>query len=686
MEKSYVSRLLNARSFAEELLRKTIEKSKASHALIVLKNQKSGKFYTYLSVGNGKPPKEDTWKPVFDRCTNENRSLEEKTPDGIIFGHPLRFSVKNVIGCLLIVKRDGEFSDKDREKISRRALLISLAVNNQILEDILNENWKLMEILTKFMDVFKEKQGEGKFLETILRNITTFFKADTAMVTKLLEGRNKLKIIACKGIKPAKDTIDLNEGVSGEAATTKQPVIFEDYPLEKLPKACIEKGCHMGSAIAIPIFIDNKLYGTLSLCRNVNQPKFTLGELGTLTYLQSILNFVFSIHEYEREKEMFNKISFRAQKLEALGILAGGIAHDFNNIINVILGFAQVCIERARENPELVDYLNVIIDECKKAASLISQILYFSREDTGGEKKVLDLKPLIKEFTKLISRTLPENINVSYSDDGNSHYYVSGSPESLHAALMNIATNAKDAMPNGGQLHITLKKESFDLQPLLSPYPNPAVVVEISDTGCGIPEEYLDKIFDPFFTTKGDRGTGLGLYQTFNIVKSMGGTIDVESKVNRGTTFRIFLPEATPTTGEVVSIDTSPPMYPELDVKGKVLVVEDNEPLLAAVIEMLSGLSIAADGFTKAEDAIRHFENNKGDYEILITDIVMPKVDGLTLADRLKLIKPDLKIIYTTGYTDKAQEVFSRTQEKSCILLLKPFTIFDLANAIQRIS
>ncbi|BAT71837.1 two-component hybrid sensor and regulator [Thermosulfidibacter takaii ABI70S6] len=685
-ETEFIQDLLDVKSYTKEFVKSILKATDSDHGAVVIYNTKSDKCYFFEIVSEIKDRK--IWEDIAKKCLQESEpsihSLDINVIEQIIC-HPLTFSISGLKGVLILAKNKCKlpYTEKDKELLASKVFTVNLAINNKLLEDLAKENWRLLQMLSTLMGLFQQGKLKENLIESVLLATKKFFKADFVLLCRADESKKILKIIAYHGDPSLKDTISFDEGASGIAASTKEPCLIEEYHTDILPEACLNKASEIGSAMAIPILVKGELYGTLSLCRSKANPRFTVNEFNILRSFQILISFIFSLYEYEKERELFDQITFRTQKMEALGVLAGGIAHDFNNILNVILGFTQICMDKAKDNPEILEYLSIILDECKKAAALISQILYFSREDVG-EKRHIDLKPLIKQFVKVVSRTIPENITVRYEDDGAENYYVLASPESLHAALMNIVANAKDAMPEGGQLLIALKKAYFDKN---SPYPEKSVIIEITDTGIGIPEEHLDKIFDPFFTTKGSKGTGLGLYQTYNIIKNLQGTIDVESQPGRGTTFRIFLPEAEPSVenSKFYTIDSAPPTYPELDIKEEVLVVEDNEQLLNAILAMLKEIDVPAKGFSNPKEALEYFHENHQNIGVIVTDVVMPYLDGFKLADQMREIKPELKVIYITGYTNKAEELLSRSQEKGTFVILKPFSSFELVNAIKEV-
>ena len=608
---------------------------------------------------------------ILHKCINMENHLCAK----------LQFELNNFHGLIMIEPEDlsATWNESEIKEILEE---ISWIIESDILRQITKKQNALIQTFTEIMKLFQEKLSFEIFTKKLLEKTKNLFDASTVMLSRVDEKRQLIEIVDWIGIKPLTRQVEWGKGAMGRAAATKRPCILEEYPPDLLPSACMNKKGIIASAIAIPITVNGELYGTISFCRTMDQPRFTLADLNILENFQHLLNFTFSFYEYLREKEAFDRIKLRAQKLESLGILAGGIAHDFNNLLNVIMGFTQLCIERARNDPELLEYLNIIFKECQKASNLTSSLLLFSRESTS-EKQIVDLKPMVKEFVKLISHTLPENIRVELEINDERPLTVEASPEEIHSILMNLTTNAQDAMPEGGTLKIRLYTKRFSPE---SPYPEDAVVIEVKDTGCGIPEEHIEKIFDPFFTTKGDKGTGFGLYYTFNVIKGLNGIIDVESTPGKGTTFKIYLPRCEPPEASSPAPDAEPTSYPKLKLKGKVIVVEDNQPLLTAVMEMLKNLNIVSEGFSDPVQALAEFEKKPAEYELLITDLVMPNMGGFELADKMRSINPSLKVIYMTGYTDRLSQLLSRSSEKGTGVLIKPFTIFELGKAIRNLT
>jgi signal transduction histidine kinase len=286
-------------------------------------------------------------------------------------------------------------------------------------------------------------------------------------------------------------------------------------------------------------------------------------------------------------QERHNQIRVQMQeRLATVGQLAAGIAHDFNNIMATILVYTDLLKKDLVGKPTGQDRLGIIQQQVQRAASLIRQILDFSRRSVM-EQSQLDLLPFIKEFGKLLERVLPETIKVDLTYQSG-YYSINADPSHLQQVLMNLALNARDAMPDGGALH-------FDLSPLRlgpgDPPPSPYLpegdwlVIKVTDTGVGIPPENTRHIFEPFFTTKPvGQGTGLGLAQAYGIVKQHGGYIDVHSQLGRGTSFSIFLPVL-----HVMDIEDKPePVSPLPEGRGqRILVVEDDEITLDAIRDLL---------------------------------------------------------------------------------------------------
>ncbi|MBA2457557.1 MAG: response regulator, partial [Gemmatimonadales bacterium] len=340
----------------------------------------------------------------------------------------------------------------------------------------------------------------------------------------------------------------------------------------------------------------------------------------------------------------------QAQKMEAVGQLAGGIAHDFNNLLTAITGYAElVLMTLGADDPRRPD-VQEICHATDRAATLTRQLLAFSRRQVL-QPRLIDLHRLAKDVERLLHRLIGENIEVVTLTDAGLGL-VKADPSQMEQVLVNLAVNARDAMPGGGRLtietrNVVLGTEYATGHSMVEP--GPYVLLAVTDDGTGMDQPTLARVFEPFFTTKGPgRGTGLGLSMVYGIVKQSGGYVWVYSELGRGTTFKIYLPRA---SGQAVAPEA------ELSVTAPgghetILLVEDEPAVRALAQRVLAArgysLLVAADGPAALEVAGRHH----GGIDLLLTDVVMPGISGRELAQRLLALRPATRVLYITGYTE----------------------------------
>jgi nitrogen-specific signal transduction histidine kinase/ActR/RegA family two-component response regulator len=367
------------------------------------------------------------------------------------------------------------------------------------------------------------------------------------------------------------------------------------------------------------------------------------------------------------------------ERLAAVGQMAAGIAHDFNNILAVIMLYSQV-LQLSVEKPEDRRRIETIREQAQSAANLVQQILDFSRRSSMSRVS-LSLVPFVKELIHILRRTLPESIRIEFTGP-DQPLMLQVDPARLQQALMNLAINARDAMPQGGTLSIHLGDHRFVGQedlPLPRMAPGHWVRLSVIDTGTGIAPEVLPYIFDPFFTTKKPgSGTGLGLAQVHGIIRQFGGQIDVSSEVGVGTEFSIFLPLAEEEKVEQATGETSTP-----GGSGEtILLVEDEAALRGAVEEMLRELGyevlIAGDG----REALGVFAQHRDQIDLLLSDMVMPEMSGLALVREIVKERPDIKVIFATGYAPMSADELAN-EGLHVAWLHKPFSIDELATSVR---
>jgi len=374
----------------------------------------------------------------------------------------------------------------------------------------------------------------------------------------------------------------------------------------------------------------------------------------------------------------------QSQKMEAVGRLAGGIAHDFNNLLMVISGYSEFLLERLHE-PKLRGPAQEISSAADRASSLTRQLLAFSRKQMLAPR-IVDLNHIANENLKMLTRMIGEDIDLVMIP-GLHLWPVRADAGQIEQVIMNLAVNARDAMPSGGKLTIETANISFDedYARLHSPLrPGDYVMVAISDTGAGMNAETQSHIFEPFYTTKGSKGTGLGLSTVYGIIKQSGGYIWVYSEVGRGTTFNIYLPRAAST--EETAAQVAAPLQPRKIEPGTetILLVEDEANLRYLAKQYLEkqGYRVieAADGAVALHIAVAH----EGPIHLLLTDIIMPGMNGRELAQRITEIRPEARVLYMSGYTENVIG-YGGMLEAGVNLLQKPFSLRDLKSKVRAV-
>jgi len=370
----------------------------------------------------------------------------------------------------------------------------------------------------------------------------------------------------------------------------------------------------------------------------------------------------------ERERQRLVDRVATSQRLEAVGRLAGGIAHDFNNLLTVIvssLGFARDGLPA--DHPSAADVDNAL-RAARRAAGLVRQLLAFSGRQ-ALEPRVIDLNELLSGLGEMLRRLLGESIEVEIRPAA-APCPVEADPGQIEQAIMNLAVNALDAMPGGGRLTIETAPADGD-----------RVLLSVSDTGCGMDEETRRLAFEPFFTTKGpDKGTGLGLSIVYGIVGQCGGEIRVSSEPGTGATFEILLPRV----GDPVFRHSTLRTPRRSTGTETVLVVEDEPAILAGTKRILEGFGYRVLAAAGGDEALEVGGGHEGPIDLLLTDVVMPGMNGRQLADRLALHRPDLKVLYMSGYTDNAI-AHHGVLEPGTHLIEKPFEAEQLARRVREV-
>lgn len=403
--------------------------------------------------------------------------------------------------------------------------------------------------------------------------------------------------------------------------------------------------------------------------------------LSTVETEEGIFGIAF-ISDISRRKTMEQQL-MRAQKMEAVGRLAGGVAHDFNNMLTVIVGYNRMILDELTTLDPLRGYAEEILKAAERAGALTDQLLAFSRCQIM-QSRVINLNDVIGQTENMLRRMIGEDIQLVMhlaADAGN----IRTDPHHIERAMVNLAVNARDAMPGGGRIIIETSNVQIDetyAKTHMGVKPGEFVMVAVSDTGHGMDSATRQSIFEPFFTTKPrGKGTGLGLATVYGMVKQSGGDIWVYSEPGQGTTFKLYFPRVT----EPISPEMTPEVAPYGPDTGETLIlVEDESQVRDLTAKMLKQLGYTVLAAAGGEQAIEISRSHRGKISLLVTDVVMPLMSGKQVADSLLSMRPDIKVLYLSGYTENAM-LNHGVLDSGVDFLAKPFSRESLARKIRDI-
>ena len=397
------------------------------------------------------------------------------------------------------------------------------------------------------------------------------------------------------------------------------------------------------------------------------------------TYIQSITRDVTDRKRAEEERQKLADQLRQAQKMEAVGRLAGGVAHDFNNMLGVILGYAELLKSKLPPGDKLLKDVSEIERAGTRSRDITRQLLAFSRKQIISPRKI-ELNPLIENMLKTLTTLIGEDIELCFLP-GKQRTTINIDPSQVDQILVNLAANARDAMPAGGRL--TIETDNFTLdEPYCADHlgfkPGSYVMLAVTDNGVGMDKEVLQHAFEPFFTTKeSSRGTGLGLATVYGIVKQNGGFINAYSEPGQGTTFKIFLPRMTGRADE--SDEAGPFEIPS--GTGTILVVEDEEMIREMTATMLERSGYQVLTARTPTEALSLCWSDERKIDLLLTDVVMPGMSGKELADKLERMRPGIRVLFMSGYTSNVI-VHRGVLEEGVNFIPKPFSIEELCRKV----
>ena len=383
------------------------------------------------------------------------------------------------------------------------------------------------------------------------------------------------------------------------------------------------------------------------------------------------------------ERKRLEEQLLQSQKMEAVGQLAGGVAHDFNNILTAIVGYTDLLAAELASNVRQLEDLEEIRKAARRAAALTRQLLAFSRKQVL-EPRIIDVNAVVLNLDKMLRSLISENIELK-TDLADNLGAARADPNQIEQVIMNLAINARDAMPDGGTVTIETGNVTLDdayAGQHVSVIPGEYVMLAVSDTGCGMDAKTQSRIFEPFFTTKpAGRGTGLGLSTVYGIVKQTGGNIWLYSEPGKGTTFKVYLPAIAALPEDIGKV--APAEAPRRGA-GTVLVVEDDEQLRRLTHRALDAqgytVLVADRGATALDIARRH----KGEIDLLLTDVIMPDTNGRKLAETIRAARPGMRVLYMSGYPDGAIASHGML-EPGVAYLAKPFTTEAITRRVREV-
>lgn len=439
------------------------------------------------------------------------------------------------------------------------------------------------------------------------------------------------------------------------------------------------KSCLGPSVLALPLGPTNEPWAFLAFVSGEAERCF-VDDVRILQVLAEVINNVLQRRRSEEERLRLTESLNQAQKLEAIGKLSGGIAHDFNNMLVPIIGYSDVILQEGggeKNRPEILE----IRKAAESAAALTRQLLAFSRKQILS-KRPLNVGQVVRTMRNMLQRLLGEDIDLLLRIEP-SLWSVEADNSQLEQVIMNLAVNARDAMPKGGAITIAaenlhLKRSSLDRAE------GNFVRLTFRDTGLGMAAEVRDRIFEPFFTTKGQDGTGLGLSVVLGIVEQHGGSIRVDTMPGKGSTFTIDLPSSGQPCEEArAPQEASTRLYAQNGFES-VLLVEDEPSVLAFVRHALSSAGFQVVTANNARSAMHTFNEHKGAFDIIFTDAVLPDGNGMEVIDNILALKPDIKVLLSSGYTD-ARALLDRALAKNVAFLHKPYSLAQLYEKLREV-
>jgi len=608
-------------------------------------------------------------------------------------GLPLIADEQTVGVLALFFREPRSFTSEERELIAMLADQAAIAIRNARMREAVQTHQNHLETLLEVSRQLSKIQPVESLLTTISEACGRLLNSESVGFRRV-EGE---ELVLAGSWGDAKEVLitprlKFGESIAGRVAVGGEPLLVADLANDLRVTATHRESCSRRgyrAMLAVPVKVGERVMGVLTILSR--RPEGFCAEdliIATAFAAQAAVALENSrlYHETQRAYEELAQTQdqlAQAGKMEAIGHLAGGVAHDFNNLLMVIMGRTEMLMKDLGEADPRHSTARIIEQTALRAADLTRQLLAFSRKQVLNPV-VLDLNAVVSKMGEMLRRLIGEDIAL-VTGLGSSLGHVRADPGQIEQIIMNLAVNARDAMPEGGRL--TLETANIDLDAVyarkhVGARPGAHVMLALSDTGTGMDAQTQARIFEPFFTTKGPRkGTGLGLAMVYGIVKQSGGNIWVYSEPGQGTTFKIYLPRiedpADAGQGGVALAEPAHGME-------TILLVEDEDAVRDLASDILAGCGYTVLEARHGAEALRISAAHAGKIDLMLTDVVMPEMNGRELAERLAAQRPETKVLYMSGYTDHAV-VHHGVLAPQTEFLQKPFTEAVLARKLREI-
>jgi len=585
---------------------------------------------------------------------------------------------------------DGSFQDITDRKQAEKSLKQSEENAKQLAQEnaIMAEIGRIISSTLNIDEIYESFSKEAKKLVPFDRIVINIIDTEKSTVKNAYIAGERVRDQNVEEIYPLKGSGN-EEMVRTKSTLLIQTEDFNEYK-NRFPMLRSTFQAGFGSIMNVPLFSKGKIIGGL-LLRSRRPYAYTdkdvrLAERIGSQIAGAIANaqlFTERLHA-EEEKAALQEQLRQSQKMEAIGRLAGGVAHDFNNLLTIIKGNSELSLMDLEKNDPLRENLEGILRASGRASDLIRQLLAFSRRQVM-EMEVLDPNTLLEDLDKMLRRIIGEDIELVILPSKDLEK-IKADAGQIEQVILNLAVNSRDAMPSGGSLTIETANAELDEEYArrhVAVIPGRYVMLSVSDTGVGMIPEVRDKVFEPFFTTKASsKGTGLGLSTVYGIVKQSGGNIWVYSEPGKGTTFKIYLPRVDEPLGEVVREKAAEGGLPR--GSETILIVEDDEDVRELTVRVLKMQGYRVLETSNGSDGLHVSGQEAGPIHLMVTDVVMPGMNGPELAKRLNPLRPEMKVLYISGYTDNAI-VHHGVLEKGVNYIQKPFTVEGLVRKAREV-